>query len=106
MKVTREQSKYPYYGKNDHGCTVYFTAHETGVLIAKGEHSKEVGFSCSNWSETSFTPIPNPFEEKKFEPITITLETEEEARYMYEAMNQCMELQHYEAYTKVFDPRK
>tara|TARA_R110002020_G_scaffold40381_1_gene119421 strand:+ start:4004 stop:4324 length:321 start_codon:yes stop_codon:yes gene_type:complete len=106
MKITREQSKYPYYGKAEHGNVVYFTGSKEGVLVAKGGHCSDVGYKSENWVEENFTPIPNPFEEKKFEPITITLETEEEAKEMYEAMNSQMSYEHGEAYTKVFDPRK
>jgi uncharacterized glyoxalase superfamily protein PhnB len=40
-----------------------------------------------------FTPIDNPFEDKKvekFKPITIVLETQEEAEYVLEAMANAM----------------
>ncbi len=85
MKVTREQSKYPYYGKAKNGNVVYFTAPSTGIVVTRRYY--EVGHQADCWTEKDFTPIPNPFDEKKFEPITITLETEEEAIAMWMRLN-------------------
>ena len=84
MKITREDSgwNYPCFGKAQDGDVVWFTSEGTGSLII-GSYANGFG-----WNMGFFTPIDNPFEKKveKFNPITIVLETEEDAINMYQTM--------------------
>lgn len=54
-----EKSKYPYLGKVDKesGVIVLFTSEKTGTIVFKGTHIFDIGFTCSDWVEESFTPF-------------------------------------------------
>jgi hypothetical protein len=84
MKITREETTewdYPCFGRAKDGEVVWFTEYGIGVVV-RGSTSFNDG-----WNMDCFTPIDNPFEkEKKFKPITIVLETEEELKAMKKAM--------------------
>ena len=84
MKITREELKewnYPCFGKSATGRVVYFTEEYVGYSVNTPFEDGDV------WNMSFFTPIDNPFEdEKKFNPITIVLETETEAVNMHQAM--------------------
>lgn len=85
MKVTREQ-KYPYYGKHKtNGSVVKFIKESLALPV----HDPNGVYLHTTHAliENHFTPIPNPFEEEKFESITITLNTEEEALAMWAKLN-------------------
>jgi hypothetical protein len=82
MKITREETtvwNYPCFGRAEDGDVVWFTKDGVGVVV-RGATSFDAG-----WIMDRFTPIDNPFE-KKFNPITIVLETEEEFHAMLHAM--------------------
>jgi hypothetical protein len=88
MKITREEStewEYPCFGRAEDGDVVWFTAKGVGEMVFGNSSFKD------GWLMSSFTPIDNPFEDKKvekFKPITIVLETETEAEAMYDAMSE------------------
>jgi hypothetical protein len=85
MIITREEStewNYPCFGRAKDGDVVWFTARGVGEMVRGTTHLSD------GWRMDYFTPIDNPFEDKveKFKPITIVLETQEEAEAMYDAM--------------------
>ena len=83
MKVFKEKSEkwnFPCYGKSRKGTVVFFKEDKIGTCVKESERTP-VGESSNDWCMDYFNPSPNPFEEEeeKFEPITIVLETKEEA---------------------------
>jgi hypothetical protein len=88
MKITREEStewNYPCFGRAEDGDVVWFTSEEQGHRVSG------CSYVVDGWIMDCFTPIDNPFEDKKvekFKPITIVLETETEAEAMYDAMSE------------------
>jgi hypothetical protein len=83
MKITREETtewNYPCFGRAEDGDVVWFTEKGVGEMV-RGTSPIKYG-----WGMDYFTPIDNPFEEKKFKPIKIVLETEEEFNAMLHAM--------------------
>jgi hypothetical protein len=84
MKITREETtewNYPCFGRAEDGDVVWFTAKGIGEMVNGTTRL------ANGWIMDRFTTIDNPFEkEKKFNPITIVLETETEAKAMVRAM--------------------